>query len=309
MDVVRSTVEELKGIVLIETEKDVGSRFVLQLPMTLTTTRALLIECANFTFAIPVGYITETVKIERSEIIQVVDREAISLKNQMMPIADLSRVLGLKSSVRENQEHFFALIVRSAREHIALVVDAIVDEQDILLKPLPPHMGETPCVSGVSIFGDKQISVVLYVPGVVESIKKMVGPQQVEVKHSEGEEGKTILVVDDSLNTREIEKSILEAYGYQVDLARDGSEGLSMAQHKPYDMIVTDIDMPQMDGFTLVERLRQETNFAHTPIVIVTSREKEEDKKRGIEVGADAYILKKGFDQSNLIDTVESLIG
>ena len=309
MDVVRSTVEELKGAVSVETEKGAGSRFTLQLPMTLTTIRAMLVECAGFSFAVPVGYITETVKIGSGDIIQVVDREAISLKNQMIPIARLDRVLGLKESGLEGKERFPVLVLRSGHEHIALIVDTIVNEQDILLKPIPPHMGETPCVSGVSIFGDNQISVVLHAPGVADSMKSIAGLQPVEVRSGDGGVGKVILVVDDSLNTREIEKSILEAHGYEVDLARDGIEALSMVQDKPYDMIVTDLDMPRMDGFTLVERLRQEPNHAHIPIVIVTSREKEEDRKRGIEVGADAYILKGGFDQSNLIDTIESLIG
>jgi len=170
-------------------------------------------------------------------------------------------------------------------------------------------MGETPCVSGVSIFGDNQISVVLHVPGVVESMKTTGSVRQSATERSASSTDSAILVVDDSLNTREIEKSILEAHGYEVDLAADGIEGLAMAKNRQYDMIVTDVDMPRMDGFTLVEHLRREADSEHTPIVIVTSREKEEDKRRGIEVGADAYILKSGFDQSNLIETIESLIG
>jgi len=309
MDVVRSAVEELKGAVSVETEKGSGSRFSLQLPMTLTTIRAMLIECGGFSFAIPVGYIAETVTSRHGDIIQVVDREAISLKNQMIPIARLDRTLGLEDSGPNGKERFPVLVIRSDHEHVALIIDAIVDERDILLKPIPPHMGETPCVAGVSVFGDNQISVVLHIPGVVDSMKNMARLQPVGDKRGDGGKGRAILVVDDSLNTREIEKSIIEAYGYEVDLARDGVEGLSMVRSKPYDMIVTDLDMPRMDGFALVEHLRQEPDFAHIPIVIVTSREKEEDKKRGIEVGADAYILKGGFDQSNLIDTIESLIG
>ena len=309
MDVVKSTVEELKGVVSVETDRGVGSRFSLQLPMTLTTVRAMLVECADFTYAIPLGYMTETVQIGSEEIIQVVDREAISLKNEMIPVARLSRILGLEDSAKGDREDDFVLIVRSGREHAALIVDAIVDEQDILLKPLPPHMGETPCVSGVSIFGDNQISVVLHVPGVVESMKTTGSAQQPAAERSASPTGSLILVVDDSLNTREIEKSILEAHGYEVDLAADGVEGLAKVKDRQYDMIVTDVDMPRMDGFTLVEHLRREAGSEHTPIVIVTSREKEEDKRRGIEVGADAYILKSGFDQSNLIDTIESLIG
>ena len=159
------------------------------------------------------------------------------------------------------------------------------------------------------IFGDSQISVVLHVPGLVEAMRTQRGAVEIPTGRDDGGLRKRILVVDDSLNTREIEKSILEAHGYEVELARDGVEGLAMALEKPFDMVVTDLDMPRMDGFALVERLRAEPDRAHTPIVIVTSREKDEDRRRGIEVGADAYITKGSFDQSKLIDTIGSLIG
>ena len=309
MDVVRSAIEGLKGSVSVETERGVGTRLAVQLPMTLTTTRAMMVECGGLSFSVPIGYVTEVVEADASLITQVVDREAISLRDQMIPIADLGRVLGLETRARTGDTHPSVLIVQAGADQIALTVDDIVDEQDILLKPLPPHLGQTPCVSGVSIFGDSQISVVLHVPGLVEAMRAMHGGVESPEGRDDSGAGRRILVVDDSLNTREIEKSILEAHGYAVDLARDGVEGLAMALEQGYDMVVTDLDMPRMDGFALVERLRAEPSCAHTPIVIVTSREKDEDRRRGIEVGADAYISKGGFDQSKLIDTIGSLIG
>ena len=125
----------------------------------------------------------------------------------------------------------------------------------------------------------------------------------------ERERGASILVVDDSINTREIEKSILEAYGYLVEVAEDGQEALEKTRGKLFDLVITDVEMPRLDGFSLTERLRADQSYRNVPIIIVTSREKEEDKKRGILVGADAYIIKQAFDQSNLLDTVRSLIG
>ena len=309
MDVVRSAIEGLKGSVIVDTERGVGTRFALQLPLTLTTTRAMMVECGALSFSIPIGYVTEVVEVEPGAITQVVDREAVSLRDQMIPIADLGQVLGLGGPTRALESCPTVLIVRSGPDHIALTVDSIIDEQDILLKPLPAHLGETPCVSGVCIFGDSQISVVLHVPGLVEAMRTMRRTPATGSTAPLRSAGKRILVVDDSLNTREIEKSILEAHGYEVDLAADGVEGLAMALETPYDMVVTDLDMPRMDGFALVERLRNESDHAHTPIVIVTSREQEADRRRGIEVGADAYISKGGFDQSKLIDTIGSLIG
>ena len=118
-----------------------------------------------------------------------------------------------------------------------------------------------------------------------------------------------ILIVDDSINTREIERDILLAYGYSVDLAGDGIEALEKARDSGYDLIITDVEMPRMDGFTLTEELKKESAYIDKPVIIVTSRDKLEDKKRGMQVGASAYILKGSFDQSNLLNTVENLIG
>ena len=118
-----------------------------------------------------------------------------------------------------------------------------------------------------------------------------------------------VLVVDDSLNTREIEKDVLQAYGYDVTLAEDGQDGLRKALAQPFDAILTDVEMPYMDGFTLTAQLRQQPQYQGTPIVIITSREKEEDKRRGMQVGADAYIVKGDFDQSNLVETLRTLLG
>ena len=309
MDVVRSAIEGLKGVVSVATESGHGTRFTLQLPMTLTTTRAMMVESGGLSFSVPISYVSEVVEVEPEAITQVVDREAICLRDQMIPIADLGQVLGLRAAAPTNGKSPTVLILHSGPDVTALTVDEIVDEEDILLKPLPAHLGETPCVSGVSIFGDSQISVVLHVPGLVEAMRSTRAPRASTVTPSESAAGRRILVVDDSLNTREIEKSILEAHGYEVDVARDGVEGLAMARETAYDMVVTDLDMPRMDGFTLVENLRNEPDHAHTPIVIVTSREQEQDRRRGIDVGADAYISKGGFDQSKLIDTIGSLLG
>lgn len=118
-----------------------------------------------------------------------------------------------------------------------------------------------------------------------------------------------VLVVDDSLNTREIEKDVLEAYGYHVTLAEDGLDGFRKAMDGAFDAVLTDVEMPNMDGFSLTARLRQEEKYRDTPIIIITSREKEEDKRRGVQVGADAYIVKGDFDQSNLVGTLRALLG
>jgi len=150
---------------------------------------------------------------------------------------------------------------------------------------------------------------VLHAPALLDAARRLhrpidaAAPVQEEARHDR------ILVVDDSTSTREIEKDLLEAYGYQVTLAEDGIDGLEKALAEPFDAVVTDVEMPGMDGFSLVERLRAQEAYRAIPIVIVTSRHREEDKRRGAQAGADAYIVKSDFDQNSLVDTLRILLG
>ncbi len=191
------------------------------------------------------------------------------------------------------------------------MVDSLLDEEDMVIKPLPPHMKNIQLVSGVTLSGKNEIISVLHIPALVDATKEMreAGPsKEAHAVKTEGR-GLHILVVDDSVNTREIEKSILEAYGYVVELAEDGMEAMEKAREFKYDIIVTDIEMPRLDGFSLTEMLRKDETYKDTPVIIVTSRGKEEDKRRGIAVGANAYIVKGTFDQSNLLETIQNLAG
>jgi CheY-like chemotaxis protein len=163
-------------------------------------------------------------------------------------------------------------------------------------------------IAGATISSDNTIILILHIPEIVKLVKYAAGQFQ-DDKHTLQEITRPrILVVEDSLNTGEIEKMILETYGYEVDIAKDGLDALEHVEKATYDLIVTDIEMPRMDGFTLTERLRSMPKYAEIPIILVTSLERESDKKQGIQVGADAYIMKGDFEQKNLIETVKSLI-
>ena len=166
-------------------------------------------------------------------------------------------------------------------------------------------------VDGMVMTGRNELVSVLHVPALLERARAARGGAREAEAAAEVEEHGVprVLVVDDSLNTREIEKDVLEAHGYQVTLAEDGIDGWQKAKAGRFDAILTDVEMPGMDGFALTERLRGEPNYAQTPIIIVTSREKEEDKRRGIRVGADAYIVKGDFEQRSLIDALDNLLG
>ncbi len=314
MDVVRKNiVEDLKGAITVKTTAGTCTVFTLRLPLTLAIMPMLLVTAAGDDFAIATSYVREIIRIPRSEFMNVVDKTAIRLRNEFVPVADLALLLKLPAhnggiSPAADREPLI-IIVRSGAEHLGLVVDGLVDEHDMAVKLLPVHMRHIRVVSGVTLSGRNDVVPILHIPALFDAAREM-RQTRVQAEQDEGEQAAVnILVVDDSINTREIEKSILESYGYRVTLAEDGRDGLEKAKGFPFDAVITDVEMPQLDGFTLTGLLRKEESYRHKPIIIVTSREKEEDKRRGIQVGADAYIVKGSFDQSILLDTVHNLIG
>ena len=307
MDVARKNiVEELKGSIKIETMAGRGTRFLIRVPMTLAVMRVLLVEAAGAKFAVNTHYVDEIIRGSETEIINVLDRKAIRLREELIPVVHLETVLNLVGKGKEENGNLLVLVTRVGNEKLGLIVDALLDEEDMVIKSLPPHMKNIRLVSGVTITGRNEVINILHVPGLIMEAgetKRAHSPAKKEA------DAIRILVVDDSANTREIEKSILEAYGYAVDLAEDGMEAIEKALEQRYDLVVTDVEMPRLDGFSLTERLRKDESYKNTPVIIVTSREKDEDKKRGIMVGANAYIVKGAFDQTNLLETVQNLIG
>ena len=309
MDVVkRNIVEELRGSIAVETSEGKGTSFHIRLPMSLAIMRVLLIAASDTTVAVPVQYISEILSTSEDDLINVVDKKAIRLRSEIIPVMDVSELLNLPSAGRTVKNRLLVIVVRLGNEKLGLIADALLDEKDAVIKPFPAHLKNLKLVSGVIIADNNEIINVMHVPAIVESAKRMKGRTVKEV-HKEEAAPINILVVDDSLNTREIEKGILESYGYRVSVAEDGLDAIGKASEFKYDLVITDIEMPQLDGFSLTERLRNNADYKNTPIIIMTSREKEEDKRRGIKAGADAYIIKGSFDQTNLLETVRNLVG
>ena len=309
MDVVkRNIVEDLRGSIRIESKEGRGTSFYIRLPMTLAVMRILLVRVMDSMFAITAHNVSEIVRFPKSELINVVDKKAVRLRNEFIPVINLEALLNLNGHKQVEKDDLLIIIIYIGSEKMGLIVDELLDEEDMVIKSLPSHMKNISLVSGVTISGKNEIINVLHIPSIIEAAKEMRESRtREEIKEDVG--AINILVVDDSINTREIEKSILEAYGYKVDLAGDGMEGFEKAKAFKYDLVITDVEMPRLDGFSLTERLRNEDSYKDTPIVIVTSREKEEDKRRGIMVGADAYIVKGSFDQSSLLEIVQNLVG
>lgn len=307
MDVVKENiVMQLKGSVQIETAEGKGTRFFIRLPLTLAVMRILLISLDKMDFAIPLTAIREIIKISRNEIIDIVNKRAISLRNQIIPVANLRSLLGMNEAAEKGDLHI--VLITMGNETLGLIVDAILSEEDMEIKALPPNMKKNEVISGVTLSGKNEVVLVLHVPKLFALAKESKeGGAALEASELTTKTIR-ILLVEDSDNAREIEKNILESYGYLVDTALNGAEGLRKALETKYDAIVTDIEMPEMDGFALTEKLRQTEIHQYTPIIIVSSNEKEHYKKKGMLAGASAYIVKSGFDQAALLDTIENLI-
>jgi len=309
MDVVKkSVVDELKGTILVDTKEGAGTTFQMRLPLNLAVFPLFQVAVCDKICALPATAIVEMLSIPTAELIEIVNKRAIRLREQLIPVENLATLLGLSRNDGNQADELLIVIIRDGEEKLGLIVDDIISREEMVVKPLPGHLKNLRLVSGVSIGERNSILNLLHIPELMRLAREIAEPGR-RVQQAKEARMATILVVDDSYNTREIEKSILEAHGYLVETAVDGEDGFEKTREKLYDLVITDVEMPRLDGFSFTERLRADERYHTVPVIIVTSREKDEDKKRGIAVGADAYIVKGAFDQTNLIETVRSLTG
>ncbi|MBF0415149.1 MAG: hybrid sensor histidine kinase/response regulator [Magnetococcales bacterium] len=313
MDVVhKNIVDVMNGTIEVESEEGRGTRFILRLPLTMATLRVLQFEVGRRPYAMSSGSIQEVDQFYLDAGIQVVGRRAILLRDQVIPVIRMAEILGVPPRPWEELGKADILIVSNGIETLGLVVDGILDEDVMVLKPMPLILQNNRLVTGALVSGNNEIVMVLDSAYIIQLAKRLYRSQisagRSLAARPEGQGRRRILVVDDSMNTRELEKDILESKDYHVSLAQDGQEGFDMASQFPFDLVVTDVEMPRLDGFSLTEKLRATEMHKYTPIVIVTSRDREEDKQRGIHVGANAYIVKGAFDEFSLLDTVQNLL-
>ncbi|PKQ20965.1 MAG: hypothetical protein CVT66_02770 [Actinobacteria bacterium HGW-Actinobacteria-6] len=310
MDVVREyIVEKLKGSLDVTSVLGEGTTFRLTIPLTLAIIRALLVSVDGRKFALPTASIEETLRIDPSEIIKVEGRVVIRRQRRTIPIVYLTEVLGIDAPSGGGRK-LPVVTVGFSGHRIGFVVDAFVGEQQIVIKTLGTHLLRVDNVAGVTILGAGEVVPILNVPDLMHHARQMagMGARRAEVKVDSGP--RRILICEDSFTTRELERSIFEAAGYEVETATDGAIGLAkLREGLRVHAVVTDVQMPNMSGFELTRAIKSDSILKVIPVVIVTSLEREEEKAEGIEAGADAYITKSVFNQDTLIETVERLIG
>jgi len=315
LDVVRRNVDNLHGRIQLESQPGQGTRFTLLLPVTLTSSRGLLVRVAGQAFAIPVNSIERIAHVRPSEIQLVSGRQTIRYAERPLNLVHLADVLGMPRSANgHSREHIPVVILSSAERQMAFVVDALIDEQEVVVKSLGKQIARVGGIAGASLMGSGEVLLVLNVADIIKLAwhgehRPILNKVEPEDAAAQARAKNTILVVDDSITTRTLEKNILEAAGYTVRLALDGQEAFNtlMTSELP-DLVISDIQMPRMDGFALTTRIKKETRTSRLPVILVTSLESPEDKARGVEAGADAYIIKSSFDQINLLETITQLI-
>jgi two-component system, chemotaxis family, sensor kinase CheA len=273
----------------------------------LASAQGLLVGVGSDVFAIPINAVERILRIQPSEVASVRGKATLRIDGRLIPIVSIAEVL--QTSHRGLQPDdagmFSVVVVGAVEKRVAFVVDELIEEQDIVSKQLGKPLVRVRNVAGATILGDGRVVVLLNPSDLVlsafgESIKAVVVEEM--------QDHATILVADDTMTTRTLQKQLLEMAGYRVLTAKDGEEAYQMLQTEAVQVLVSDVQMPRLDGFDLTARIRGNTKLKNLPIILVTSLGSEADKARGVEVGADAYIVKKEYEKGKILEVIRQLL-
>jgi len=310
--IVREKIERLGGTVELETRVGSGTTFLLVLPLTLATFRGILVRAGEQLFVIPASSVERVARVAAADIRTVENRETIPLGGHAVPLAQLGDALELpgKADSGGSGDTIQAVVLGSGLARIAFQVDEVLGEQEVLVKALGPQLARVRNVAGASVLGTGEVAPVLNVSDLMKSATKFAAPSRVPAvaEKPTDVQKRAVLVVEDSITSRSLLKNILESAGYSVTTAVDGIDGYTALKSARFDLVVSDVEMPRMDGFDLTAKIRADKHLSDLPVVLVTALEQREHRERGIEVGANAYLVKSSFDQSNLLEVVRRMI-
>lgn len=312
LDAVRSECVRLGGRIALTSEVGLSTRFELTLPVTRVVVRALLVVIAGETFALPLAHAGRVVHVSPDDIHNSEGRDYVELDGENVGVIRADEVLELGPPVAQEGNLTLVLLGDDAAQY-ALVVDATRGEDDLVVRPLDPRLGRVPDVAAAALLADGSPTLVLDADDLMLSIEKLSRRRGRTLlraaRATETETRKRVLVVDDSVTVREVQRQLLGARGYDVDVAVDGVEGWAMLRNGEYDLAVVDVDMPRMNGLELTRTIRADAQLARLPVIIVSYKEGDEDRMRGLEVGADQYLAKSSFHGDQLVNAVRALIG
>lgn len=321
LDAVQDFVKAVRGTVRIESAAGRGTRFVLQLPLTLSVVRSLIAEVAGEAYAFPLAHVRRALRVPRHAIETLEGRQHIAWEGRPVGLVTARQLLGTNGTSGANGGNDMAeadgdvsvVLVGDEAGLYAVAVDGFAGEHTLAVQPLDARLGKVRNVSAAALLDDGRVVLLLDVDDIVASVARLVGEGQLAgvARGTQGaaRERKRVLVVEDSLTVRELERKLLEKRGYAVTVAVDGMDGWTTLRNGRYDLVVTDVDMPRMDGIELVAMIRNDPQLKHVPVMIVSYKDREDDRRRGLEAGADYYLTKGSFHDEALLDAVNDLIG
>jgi two-component system chemotaxis sensor kinase CheA len=305
--IVREKTEALGGMVSVETRLGIGTTFRLVLPLTHARFRGVLVRAGESLFVLPTANVQRVFRVGSEEVKSAENRETIQINGQAASAVRLGDVLelGQGNTARDPKRKVPVLVVRWAGDQIAFLVDEILDEREVLVKSLGRQLPRVRNIAGATLLANGKVLPVLNVADLVQSAIRMAPPKSVQ---ETVETPKSILVAEDSITSRTLIKNILESAGYKVKTAVDGAEALSVLGSEDFDLLVSDVEMPGMSGIDLTAKIRNDKRLCALPVVLVTALDSRQDRERGADAGANAYLVKSSFDQSNLLEVVRRLI-
>ncbi|MCP4700199.1 MAG: hybrid sensor histidine kinase/response regulator [Gammaproteobacteria bacterium] len=313
LDVVHSMVHEVGGVVRATSKPGKGMTFHLELPLTLSVIRTFLVEIAGEPYAFPLARIEHCLELSQADIALVEDRQYFRFADDNIALVDIHEVLDIAAPARQPDE-FEIVVVSDRLNAYGLVVDKFLGECELVVRPLDPRLGKVPDISATAVMQDGCPVLIFDVDDLVRSIDNLLSGKRLHKLNDLSEEAgeaapKRVLVVDDSITVREMERKLLESHGYQVEVAVDGKEGWNAIRTSDFELLVSDVDMPRMNGIELISHVKQHEELKSIPVIIISYKDREEDRLRGLEAGANYYLTKSSFEDDSFINAVTDLIG
>jgi len=313
LDVVQNVLKQIRGTARIITRRGQGTRFQLELPLTLSVARTLLVEVGTEAYAVPLAYIRHVLKLAQGDVKLLEGRAYFNLNGRSVGLVTAHEVLGLAPP--QAAAAVLAVIVLGDATHVyGLIVDRFLGERELVVQSLDPRLGKIKDIAAGALMEDGSPALILDVEDVIRSIEKLAsagGLRGVARDASSAVDGKRkrVLVVEDSFTVRELERKLLVNGGFEVEVAVDGMDGWNAARTAQFDLVITDVDMPRMDGIELVTLIKRDPHVKSLPVMIVSYKDRPEDRQRGLDAGADYYLTKGSFHDETLLHAVVDLIG
>ena len=313
LDAVQHMVRQLRGAVVLEQAAGEGSRFHLEVPLTLSVVRSLVVEVGGEAYAFPLAHIERMCDLEAADIVQVEGRQHFWYEGRHVGLVAASQLL--QRPVNQGHQPTLKVVVIRERDTIyGVAVERFIGERTLVVLPLDERLGKVQDISAGALLDDGSVVLIVDVEDMLRSVDKLLNTGRLERIARHGDQAvevarKRILVVDDSLTVRELQRKLLLNRGYDVAVAVDGMDGWNALRSEDFDLLITDIDMPRMDGIELVTLLRRDNRLQSLPVMVVSYKDREEDRRRGLDAGADYYLAKASFHDDALLDAVVELIG